>query len=101
MRPAVAVLALAAVVEAGALQAAQAPVETPTLDDVLARAGAYVARFDKTLTNLVAEERYEQRLTRTSVAAPGRVRSGSAADGQRRVLRSDFLLVRSERSTEW
>jgi len=94
------VLAATVVVEAGGLQSGPAPVEPPTLDDVLARAAAYVARFDRTLSSLVAEERYEQMLTPASLAA-GRLRSGAPADAQRRVLRSDFLLVRSEGSAEW
>lgn len=94
------VLAAMAVVEAGGLQSGLAPVEPPTLDDVLARAAAYVARFDRTLSSLVAEERYEQTLTPASLGA-GRLRSGAPSDARRRVLRSDFLLVRSEGSAEW
>ena len=94
------VLAAMAVVEAGGLQSGPAPVEPPTLDDVLARAAAYVARFDRTLSSLVAEERYEQTLTPASLGA-GRLRSGAPADARRRVLRSDFLLVRSEGSADW
>lgn len=94
------VLAAMAVVEAGGLQSGPVPVEPTTLDDVLARAAAYVARFDRTLSSLVAEERYEQTLAPASLGA-GRLRSGAPADARRRVLRSDFLLVRSEGSADW
>jgi hypothetical protein len=67
--------------------------QAPTLDDVLGRAGAYVVRFETALSSLVAEERYTQQLT-----TPG---TGRRADIQLRMLKSDFLLVRSERLDGW
>jgi hypothetical protein len=81
-----------AVVEAGGLQSGLAPVEPPT--STTWRVRPHVARFDR-LSSLVAEERYEQTLTPASLGA-GRLRSGAPSDARRRVLRSDFLLVRSE-----
>jgi hypothetical protein len=93
--------ALAAVLLASTVLGAQAPGEVPELDDVLARASAYVARFDEVLTTLVAEERYEQRVTGSGFFAPGRLRAAPAYDSERRVLRSDFLLVRAENTTDW
>lgn len=59
--------------------------QDPSLEVVLARAGAYVASFRSQLSGIVSEERYEQRV---------RVRGSFGTSPQRAVLRSDFLLVR-------
>ena len=59
--------------------------QDPSLEVVLARAGAYVADFRSQLSGIVSEERYEQR---------AQVRGSFGTSPQRAVLRSDFLLVR-------
>ena len=68
-------------------------VPQPTLTDVLARAGTYVAEFQRQLSGIVAEEQYVQ-----MVRYPRGARSGS--DNKRR-LRSDLLLVRAGSASEW
>ena len=61
-----------------------------SLADVLARATDYVDELHEQLSGMVAEERYEQQ-------SSSREPVGFAGDGlTRRVLRSDFLLVRRE-----
>jgi hypothetical protein len=70
--------------------------QAPTLDDVLEHAEAYVVRFEEAFSSLVAEERYTQQFTTLGSSGPGR-----RPDVQQRVLKSDFLLVRSERSDAW
>ena len=53
-----------------------APAQSPDIDELMRRVGTYVQRFVDTFSNVVADERYEQRLA-----------------GRRRQLTSDFLLV--------
>jgi hypothetical protein len=72
---------LAAVPVAGA--------QEPLLTAVLRRATAYVDELHEQMSGMVAEERYEQRATGGDVAFWGNA-------PRRRVLRSDFLLVRPE-----
>jgi hypothetical protein len=99
-RPVLVVVWLAvAVSQAGA----QAPVPSPSLDDVVARASIYVRDYVARSSLLVAEERYVQEIRRPdnnpvagnlSRANPG---GGFASGGgvrKRQVLRSDYLLVR-------
>jgi len=57
------------------------------LDDVLARAGAYVIEFERQFSGIVAEERYVQEVKRFG-------RSSMLISPMRRELRSDLLLVR-------
>jgi hypothetical protein len=64
---------------------AQAPPKPPPLDVVLARAAAYVQEFRTQLAGIVAEETYIQQ----------------ESPGQRRELRSDLLLVRSDTFPRW
>jgi hypothetical protein len=59
-------------------------VQEPSLNDVLKRAGAYVAEFQKQLSGIVAEETYEQHVRKQS----------DGANVTRRRLKSDLLLVR-------
>jgi hypothetical protein len=61
-----------------------------SLETVLARAAAYVAAFQKQLTGIVAEESYVQEAR--SGAVPDRATGSPVVE--RRVLKSDFLLVR-------
>ena len=74
-------------------------VEPPTIELVMARATAYVKRFEKDFAGIVAEEKYEQ-ISRQG----GRFdQFGSIhhdAD-KRRVFRSDLLLVKPETSESW
>jgi hypothetical protein len=57
----------------------------PNLNTVLARASAYVEEFREKLSGIVAEETYEQQ----------------EIPGNRRELRSDLLLIRSETFPRW
>ena len=66
----------ALIVLACALNASAAPAQSPDIDELMRRVGVYVQSFVETFSNVVAEERYEQRLA-----------------GRRRQLTSDFLLV--------
>ena len=59
-------------------------VQEPSLNDVLKRAGAYIADFQKQLSGIVAEESYEQHVKKQS----------DGANVTRRRLKSDLLLVR-------
>jgi hypothetical protein len=58
----------------------------PSQPELVERAGAYVTRFLAALSNVVADERYEQ-----ETVSPRR----------RRTLRSDFLLVRYPGASAW
>jgi hypothetical protein len=58
------------------LNAPVARAQSPDIDDLMRRVGTSVQRFVGTFSNIVADERYEQRLA-----------------GRRRQLTSDFLLV--------
>lgn len=66
----------ALVVVACELTASTARAQSPAIDELMRRVGTYVQGFVGTFSNVVAEERYEQRLA-----------------GRRRQLMSDFLLV--------
>jgi len=57
------------------------PAEQPDLRTVMARAGAYVATYQRDFSLLLADERYDQDVS-------------SAATAERRVLVSEFALVR-------
>jgi hypothetical protein len=89
------VLAAAAILLAAARPAAQ----QPTLQQILARASQYVALYTTTLSNVVAEERYEQHIVevRRALGWPANVGLQSAPfqtiGGRRRVLRSDVELI--------
>jgi hypothetical protein len=74
-----------------------APVaQEPSLDVVLARAGAYVVEFQKQLAGIVAEEHYAQR----SLGRAGLARL--TADAIRsRDLKADLLLLKPEGSDRW
>ena len=75
------------------------PPSPPSIEQVMARATAYVKKFEKDFAGIVAEEKYEQ-ISR----AGGRFdQYGSIhhdAD-KRRVFRSDLLLVKPETSNSW
>jgi hypothetical protein len=88
-------LLLAAAVPASA-QPAQPP--QPDLSSVLAKASAYVARYAKSLSAVVSEERYEQNLYRKGE----RTYSGITGDVHvTQTLVSDYLLVAVSGTSEW
>lgn len=67
------------------------PGRTPSLEDVLTRAGQYAVEYGQALTNVLAEETYTQRLVwRTTKTVM-----------QERQLRSEIAFVRLVESTEW
>lgn len=68
--------------------AVPAPAQTPTATDLVRLAGRYVGTFIDTFSNVVAEETYEQE-------------SSYTRGGQRRELKSDFLLILPPDSTVW
>jgi hypothetical protein len=70
---------------ASAFPHAQSAPKPPGLDDVLSRAGAYVEEFRAQLAGIVAEETYIQQ----------------ESPGQRREVRSDLFLVRSDTFPHW
>jgi len=70
---------------ASASLTAHVPSPPPDLKTVLARAAAYVDEFREQLSGIVAEEHYVQQ----------------QVPGDRRELRSDLLLVRSETTPRW
>jgi hypothetical protein len=78
-----------------ALMAAPAAAEEPTLDEVLQRAGKYVVEFQRQLSGIVAEERYEQNVAATGISVS---RSPAVLS---RVLKSDLLLVKPAGSDRW
>jgi hypothetical protein len=84
---------------AALLTVARPGAQQPTLEQILARAGRYVATYTRTLANVVAEERYEQQIVevRRIFTTRGNVGLQSAPfqtiDGRRRLLRSDVQLI--------
>jgi len=72
--------------------------QAPTLADVLARAGDYVAEFQRQLSGIVAEERYIQDVRPSST---GMGSSNRTIAVMHRELTSDLLLVRPEGTDRW
>jgi len=81
-----------------ALMLAPAAGQEPTLDSVLARAGAYVVEFQRQLSGIVAEEHYVQ-----DVRYPlGRsTRNNDLAPVTHRALKSDLLMVKPIGGDRW
>ena len=73
--------------------------QTPSVDELLARAGAYVARFEQEFPNIVAEERYVQVAPDPLPGTASYVPTG--AFKKRRELVSDFLLVKVPGADTW
>jgi len=71
---------------------AQSPPAPVTVPAVIARAAAYVERFNHEFGSVVSEERYEQAVRPGTGSGPGTFAP------RRALLRSDFLLVRIENS---
>ena len=68
--------------------------QEPTIESVLARAGAYVADYQKRLAGVVAEEFYRQNVVPTT-------RTGRAGNRQYRELKADVLLVKPGEGEGW
>jgi sulfatase modifying factor 1 len=82
--------------------AAQSGPPPPSLEELLTRAGAYVARFNANFANVVSEERYTQLASgRQSMSATGRAAMASISGAARRELVSDFLLVKLPGVDAW
>jgi hypothetical protein len=79
--------------------AAAAPLraQEPALADVLARAGAYVLRFEHDFAGIVAEEIYVQEVLGGAL----RRSAGPPGGTNRRRLKSDLLLVRPANGDGW
>lgn len=71
--------------------------QAQTLEDVLAKATAYVAEFQQQLSGVVAEERYIQDVR----TLPGTRRTSQEANATHRDLRSELLLVRPAGDQRW
>ena len=71
----------------------------PPIETLLERVSTYIAGFEKTLTGIVAEERYTQRLFKRVVIA-GHTRTNQNPTTTR-TLASDFLLVRTDDAVGW
>jgi hypothetical protein len=71
--------------------------QSPSLADVLQRAGAYVKELERRMSGVVAEESYIQRVRRTVQIGSGL----SAPQIQERRLRSDLLLMRPDGDVSW
>jgi hypothetical protein len=69
--------------------------QAPDLDEVLARAGAYVTAFQQQLAGIVLEEDYLQQVF------PGPAQRGGRTSTRRRQLRSDLLMVRLAAKDHW
>src|SRR5207244_11258518 len=74
--------------------------QEPTLEDVLRRAGAYVADFQRRIAGVVAEETYTQDVLPLSSAGGLRDLTSARGTGHRE-LKSDLLLVRRAGADRW
>ncbi|MGE0451652.1 MAG: hypothetical protein AB7Q29_18910 [Vicinamibacterales bacterium] len=80
-----------------------------TVEVLLDRAGAYLDRFVDRFSNVVSEERYQQDWTTDSAPPAALPQRGGLPGGisstnsiaKRRVLRSDFLLVKPSEEADW
>lgn len=81
-------------VAAASIVGAQTPAR-PAIEDLLARAGAYVTMFETRFSGVVAEERYIQ------VLLPQTLQSRWITDVRHRELKSDFLLVKVPGDAWW
>jgi hypothetical protein len=86
-----------ALAAAAALSASAAVSQHDAVSVILDKATAYVAEYVKTLSSLVSEERYEQRVTREIE----RGRAPAEKESHLRTLVSDYLLVQIPGSKVW
>jgi hypothetical protein len=80
-----------------------ATVPDPELDITLARVDAYLQAYLRSYTNIVAEERYDQRLENTNTIEMrlGRLPRTYNASSVGRVLKSDLLMVSTPSLGRW
>jgi len=79
-----------------------ASAQTVALPELLARTTGYVQQFIRQFANVVAEERYVQELQRPAkVTGSGFQQAFVPPPPERRVLQSDFLLVRTSDVSDW
>jgi hypothetical protein len=71
--------------------------QEPTLEEVLARAAAYVTAFQRQLSGVVTEESYVQDIFEPATFG----RSSARPAVTHRVLKSDLLLVKPQGATRW
>lgn len=88
---------LGALTAAVALMLSHAAAQEPSLDEVLARAGAYVVEFQRKLSGVVAEEQYVQNV-RNRFGTVGRM---NPLLPTHRALKSDLLLVKPAGGDRW
>lgn len=74
---------------------------SPSLRDVVARAGSYVADYDRDLGSVIADERYQQDVERPSSDPESRLRPDRGTPVLHRVLQSEFVLIRPTGITEF
>ena len=72
-----------------------------TLSEVLARAGAYVAAYQKNLQGIVAEETYSQNVLTTAGGRSGGAGGRARMNREGRQLKSDLLLVKLGQDDWW
>ena len=72
-----------------------------TLSEVLARAGAYVAAYQKNLQGIVAEETYSQNVLTTAGGRSGGAGGRARMNREGRRLKSDLLLVKLGQDDWW
>lgn len=75
--------------------------DEPTLAEVLARAGAYVAAYQKNLQGIVAEETYLQNVLTTAGGRSGGAGGRTRMNREGRQLKSDLLLVKLGQDDWW
>ena len=80
-------------------------VTPPEVEALVAKASAYVSSYEAAFSGLVAEERYEQKLSRWkargTVVSREVVERGEWALESKRELRSDYLLVKAPDLAGW
>ncbi|MGH3117387.1 MAG: hypothetical protein ACRD09_10220 [Vicinamibacterales bacterium] len=102
MTTGVALLLAVTLVRATVSPQAEPSQAAPTLEEVLSRAGSYVLRFERAIPSVVAEEHYQQRLVMPVQQQSFGGRGTRPEDQhQRRELKSDFLMVRSQETDLW
>jgi hypothetical protein len=100
---------LSAAVLFGAIVSSTPLAKTSDVASVIAKATKYVAEYENTFSVLVAEERYIQEVRRQTVSAGGNLSQQNPGGGftgprsaeHRRVLRSDYLLVKLTGGGGW
>jgi hypothetical protein len=107
---AITLLALTAFVANGPVTAVGVPVQSATLETVLARAAGFIATFVERFSHVVTEERYSQTLHRSGWSSSGPRATMSPLLGavigsqdlpERREFRSDLVFIRDASAFGW